>query len=249
MRLTGKVAVISGCSRGLGEAESRLFAREGARVVLGDVRESDGEALAEEIRVAGGRAEFQRLDVASEPDWQATISTAVRLFGRLDILVNNAGIYSTVPVEETTVDEWDLIMSVNARGVFLGTKHAVPAMRASGGGSIVNVSSTTGLVGSRRGSAYGASKAAVRVLTKITAIQHAGDKIRANSVHPGPVETEMIAANLATPEGRAASTGRVPMGRIGTVDDVAFGVLFLASDESSYMTGAELVIDGGLTAQ
>ena len=140
-------------------------------------------------------------------------------------------------------------MAVNARGVFLGTKHSIPEMRKSGGGSIVNISSTAGLVGSARGSAYSASKGAVRLLTKSTAVQHAGEGIRANSIHPGPIDTDMIAENIATPEGRAESEARVPLGRIGSVEDVAYGALFLASDESSYMTGSELVIDGGATAQ
>ncbi len=249
MRLAGKVALITGGARGQGRAEARLFAAEGACVVVADVLEGEGEAVANEISQAGGRALFIRLDVASEDDWKRAIAQTVEQFGRLDVLVNNASIYRTTPVERTTVEEWDEVMAVNARGVFLGNKHAIPAMREAGGGSIVNISSTTGLVGSGRGSVYGASKAAIRLLTKYTAIQHAREGIRANSIHPGPVDTQMIAVNIETPEGRAASIARVPLGRIGTVQDVAYGALFLASDESSFMTGAELVIDGGLTAQ
>ena len=249
MRLAGKVTLISGAARGQGAAEARLFAREGACIVLGDVLEDEGKRVEAEINDAGGRALFVRLDVTSEPDWVHVIRETVQRFGRLDVLVNNAAIYSTVPVEHTAVEEFDRILAVNVRGVFLGTKHAIPEMRRAGGGSIINVASTAGLVGSNRGNAYGTSKGGVRLFTKYTAIQHARDGIRANSIHPGPVDTEMIAANLATPEGRAASISRIPLGRIGTIEDVIYGALFLASDESSFMTGAELVIDGGITAQ
>lgn len=249
MRLEGKVAFISGGSRGQGAAEARLFATEGASVVMGDILEDEGRRLEAEINESGGRALFVRLDAASDSDWQNAIRQTVQTFGKLDVLVNNAAIYSRVPIEQTSAEEWDSIMAVNARGVFLGTKHSIPEMRKSGGGSIVNISSTAGLVGSARGSAYGASKGAVRLLTKSTAVQHAGEGIRANSIHPGPIDTDMIADNIATPEGRAESEARVPLGRIGSVEDVAYGALFLASDESSYMTGSELVIDGGATAQ
>ena len=249
MRLENKVALISGGSRGQGAAEARLFADEGASVVIADVLEDEGKRLEAEINEAGRRALFVRLDVAEEEDWQKAIRTTVQTFGKLDILVNNAAIYSRIPIEQTTVEEWDRIMAVNARGVFLGTKHAVPEMRSAGGGSIINISSTAGLVGSPRGSAYAASKGAVRLLTKSTAIQCAQDGIRANSIHPGPIDTDMIAAALGTPEARAESVARVPLGRIGGVEDVAYGALFLASDESSYMTGSELVIDGGVTAR
>ena len=150
---------------------------------------------------------------------------------------------------ETSLAEWQRILEVNTTGVFLGTKATIPTMQRAGGGSIINISSTAGLVGSGRGSAYGTSKGGIRLFTKYTAVQHANDGIRANSIHPGPIDTEMIVDNIGTPEGRATSESRIPMGRIGTVDDVAFGALFLASDESSYMTGAELIIDGGFTAQ
>ncbi len=249
MRLDGKVAFISGGSRGQGAAEARLFATEGASVVMGDILEDEGRRLEAEINESGGRALFVRLDAASESDWQNAIGQTVQTFGKLDVLVNNAAIYSRVPIEHTSEEEWDSIMAVNARGVFLGTKHSIPEMRRSGGGSIVNISSTAGLLGSARGSAYGASKGAVRLLTKSTAVQHAGEGIRANSIHPGPIDTDMIADNIGTPAGRAQSEARVPLGRIGSVEDVAYGALFLASDESSYMTGSELVIDGGATAQ
>ena len=158
-------------------------------------------------------------------------------------------IYSRVPIENTSVEEFDRILEVNLRGVFLGTKHIIPAMRASGGGSIINISSTAGIVGNVGSGAYGASKGGVRSFTKYTAIQHAPDGIRANSVHPGPIDTDMISDNLSTVEGRKSTESRIPMGRVGSIEDVAMGVLFLATDESSYMTGSELVIDGGMTAQ
>ena len=253
-RLAGKVALISGGARGQGAAEAKLFAQEGARVVIGDVREEQGKQVEAEINEAGGRALWVKLDVTSESEWENAIKATVERFGRLDILVNNAAILRTAPtepstVEHTTAEEWDRVMVVNARGVFLGTKHAIPAMRKAGGGSIVNISSIAAMIGTWRGAAYPSSKAAVTVLTKNTAIQHAEDGIRANSIHPGPVDTEMIVASIGTPESRAASEARMPLGRIGTVEDVAYGALFLSSDESSYMTGAELVIDGGVTAQ
>ena len=249
MRLAGKVALITGAASGQGAAEAKLFAREGAAVIVTDILEAEGQAVTEGIQASGGRAMFLRLDVSSEEEWRAVVAETTRRYGKLDVLVNNASVYSVVPVEHTPLDEWDRIMAVNAGGVFLGTKHSVPAMREAGGGSIVNISSTTALVGSPRGSAYGASKGAIGSLSRFTAVQHAKDGIRANSINPGPVDTSMIAANIGTPEGRAASVARVPLGRIGSVDDVAFGALFLASDEASFITGSELVIDGGLTAQ
>ena len=249
MRLEGKVALITGGSRGQGATEAELFVKEGARVVIADILEPEGNAVVAQIREGGGDASFIKLDVTSEDDWQDAVEFTLNTYGRLDVLINNAAIYKRTPIVQTGLDEWNQIMDINSTGVFLGTKHAVPAMQKSGGGSIINVSSTAGLVGSERGSAYGASKGSVRLFTKYTAIQHAGDGIRANSIHPGPIDTEMIADNISTPEGRAESESRVPLGRIGTVMDVAYGALFLASDESSFMTGAELVIDGGVTAR
>ena len=249
MRLEGKVALITGGSRGQGATEAELFVREGAKVVIADILEPEGNAVAAEIREGGGDASFIKLDVTSEDDWHDAVEFTLNTYGRLDILINNAAIYKRTPIVQTELDEWNQIMDINSTGVFLGTKHAVPAMQKSGGGSIINISSTAGLVGSGRGSAYGASKGSVRLFTKYTAIQHAEDGIRANSIHPGPIDTEMIADNISTPEGRAESEARVPLGRIGTVMDVAYGALFLASDESSFMTGSELVIDGGVTAR
>jgi NAD(P)-dependent dehydrogenase (short-subunit alcohol dehydrogenase family) len=249
-RLDGKVALISGGARGQGAAEGKLMAREGARVVLGDLLDDAGRQVAADIRAGGGEATYVHLDVTNEASWQAAVRTAEETYGKLDVLVNNAGILNRKRIEETTEDDLDLILAVNLKGVFLGTKCAIPAMRRAGGGSIVNISSTAGLVGSPHGSpSYTATKGGVRLFTKSTAVQHAKDNIRCNSVHPGPVETPMIADSLNDPKELAARLQRTPLGRIGTVDDIAYGVLYLASDEASFVTGSELVIDGGTTAQ
>ena len=250
MRLENKVALISGGARGMGAAEAILFAGEGAKVVIGDVLEDEGRQTEAQINESGGECLFLRLDVTSESNWQDAVAVTVSRFGKLDILVNNAGIFPLGTVEDTSEDLWDRVMAINAKGVFMGTKHAVPEMRKTGGGSIINISSIAGLIGSRGAVAYGASKGAVRIFTKSTAIQYAADGIRANSVHPGIIETPMsIPTILTTEEQRDTQINRTPLGRIGTADDVASGILFLASDESSFMTGSELVIDGGLTAQ
>ncbi len=249
-RLDGKVALISGGARGQGAAEAKLCAREGAKVVFGDVLDEQGKQVEAEIRASGGEATYVHLDVTREADWREAVETAVHSYGKLDVLVNNAGIVIRKGIEDTSEEDWDRIMAVNAKGVFLGTKHAIPAMRRAGGGSIVNISSTAGLVGSPYGSAaYTASKGAVRLFTKVTAMQHAQDKIRCNSVHPGPIDTPMLQESLAEPTRREDFLQRPPLGRIGTPEDIAYGVLYLASDESSFVTGSELVIDGGRTAQ
>ena len=248
-RLDGKSCLISGGAKGLGAAQARLFAREGARVAVGDILESDGARLVDELRTSGADSVFLRLDVTSEADWESAVGAVMEGFGALDVLVNNAGIYNRALVEDTTLEEWERVMDVNSTGVFLGTKHAIPGMRRSGGGSIVNMSSVAGLVGSRTQTVYNASKGAVRLLTKSTAVQYAADGIRANSVHPGVIETDMMKEVVRTDEERATRMSLTPIGRFGTAEDVAHGVLFLASDEASYVTGAELVIDGGLTVQ
>ena len=233
----------------MGAAEAKLFAREGARVVIGDVLEEEGGRAAADIAESGGEFLFVPLDVTSEADWQAAIATTVARFGKLDVLVNNAGIFRSERVEETTGELWDSVMEVNGKGVFLGTKHAIPEMRKGGGGSIINISSDAGLVGSGRAAAYATSKGAVRIFTKSAAVQYAREGIRVNSVHPAIIETPMTAGVLADEAVRRSRIAMVPLGRIGQAADIAYGVLFLASDESSFMTGSELVIDGGLTAQ
>jgi NAD(P)-dependent dehydrogenase (short-subunit alcohol dehydrogenase family) len=250
MRLAGKVALISGGARGMGAVEARLFSKEGAKVVLGDILEDEGRKLAAELNAAGGEALFVRLDVTREVDWQQAIEATVSRFGKLDVLVNNAGVSGRGRVEDTTVEEWDRVMEINAKGVFLGTKVAIPAMRKSGGGSIINISSQLGLVGTDHSSPqYQASKGAVRLLTKATAIQYAKEGIRANSVHPGPIVTPMTEAARADPERYKLMLSRIPLGCYGQPEDVAYGVVYLASDESRWVTGSELVIDGGWTAQ
>ena len=249
MRLNGKVALITGAARGQGECEAKLFSAEGATVVVADVLCTLGEKVAQDISSGGGKATFVKLDVSSEKDWVLAIQHTLDKFKALNVLVNNASIYRTTTIENTSMEEWDDVISTNARGAFLGTKYVIPAMRKANGGSIINICSTTGIVGSSRGGAYGASKAAVRILTKHAAIQHASEGIRVNSISPGSIDTEMIAENIGTPQGRAASIKRIPAGRIGTAEDVAYGALFLASDESSFITGSDLLIDGGMTAQ
>jgi cyclopentanol dehydrogenase len=250
MRLEGKVALISGGSRGQGAVEAKLVSQEGAKVVIGDILDAEGQRIEAEINETGGECVYVHLDVTSEEDWRNAIGQAVSRFGKLDILVNNAGIYPPASIEDTTEELWDRIMDINGKGVFLGTKLAIPEMRKAGGGSIINISSVAGLRASAGAAAYGASKGAVRLLTKSTAIQYAGDNIRCNSVHPGVIETDMTLPNLLRDEdARQRSADRVPLGRIGQPEDVAWGVLFLASDESSFMTGSELVIDGGRTAR
>jgi 3(or 17)beta-hydroxysteroid dehydrogenase len=250
MRLQDKVALISGGARGMGAVEARLFAKEGAKVTIGDVLEDEGRKLEAEINAAGGEALFVRLDVTREADWQQAVEATVTRFGKLDVLVNNAGISGRGRVEDTSIEEWNRVMEVNATGVFLGSKLAIPAMRRSGGGSIINISSQLGLVGTDHSSPqYQASKGAVRLLTKATAIQYAGEGIRANSVHPGPIVTPMTEAARADPERYTLMLSRIPLGCYGQPEDVAYGVLYLASDESRWVTGSELVIDGGWTAQ
>ena len=247
-RLEGKVALISGAARGQGEAEARLFANEGAKVVFGDILDMEGEKVEAEINETGGEAKYIHLDVTNESEWETAVKESVNSYGKLDILVNNAGISIGKNVEETTLEEWDLVQDVNSKGVFLGTKAAIPAMRESGGGSIVNISSIAGLVGIAS-APYVASKGAVRLLTKSTAVQYGPENIRCNSVHPGFIETEMIRGILSNSEERAKRLAITPLRIFASAHDIALAVLFLASDESRYMTGSELVIDGGITAQ
>jgi len=250
-KLDGKVALISGGARGQGAAEAETFAREGAKVVFGDIRDVEGQKVEAAIRAAGGAVSYLHLDVTSEADWQKAVQTAIDRYGKLDVLINNAAItIQRVPIEERTVAEWDQVMAVNAKGVFLGTKHAIPAMRRAGGGSIVNISSVAGIGQSlHQEPAYAASKGAIRIFTKVTASQHAKDKIRCNSVHPGPVDTEMFHRAFRDREAMERRLQRIPMQRMGTIAEIVSAVLYLASDDSSYVTGSELVIDGGALAQ
>ena len=249
MRLAGKVALISGGATGIGAATARRFVAEGAAVTIGDVREEEGEQLAAALAGDGARALFVPLDVRREADWERAVAQTVARFRHLDVLVNNAGIYARRLLTETTPADWDRMMEVNAKGVFLGARAVIEAMRAAGGGSIVNLSSVAGLVGSGIATDYNASKGAVRLLTKCIAIQHARDNIRCNSVHPAPVDTPMGQASMPEGEIRRRRLEEIPLGRLGTVDEVAWAIVYLASDESSYTTGAELAVDGGLTAR
>jgi NAD(P)-dependent dehydrogenase (short-subunit alcohol dehydrogenase family) len=249
MRLAGKVAIITGGAYGMGAEEAQLFAREGAKVVIADIAEEAGKALEAELNRSGGEALFVRLDVTSEADWQRAVDAAVARFGKLDILVNNAGLSSTSQADPMDSEGWRRIMEVNATGVFLGTKYAIPAMQKAGGGAIVNISSIMGFVGGESGHpAYHASKGAVRIFTKATAVKYGPDGIRANSVHPG----FMPPMRSARPRDEASLQRLIdwtPLRRTGRPIEVAYGVLFLASDEASFITGTELVIDGGFIAQ
>ncbi len=248
-RLEGKVALISGGARGQGAIEARMFAEEGASVVIGDILDDQGRQTEAELQELGYNVTYVHLDVTSEADWESAVQAAVSAYGKLDVLLNNAGILIRKSIEETTEDDWDRIFAVNAKGVFLGTKAAIPAMREAGGGSIINISSTAGLVGSPNGSAsYTATKGAVRLFTKSTAVQHAREGIRCNSIHPGPIETDMIADTLNDPANMALRMQRLPLGRVGKPSEIAYGAIYLASDESSFVTGSEVVIDGGTTA-
>jgi 3alpha(or 20beta)-hydroxysteroid dehydrogenase len=250
-KLDGKVALISGGARGQGAAEAETFVREGAKVVFGDILDAEGQKVEAAIRAAGGDAVYVHLDVTSESDWQRAVATVEQRYGKLNVLVNNAAIViPRVPIEERTAEEWDRVMAVNAKGVFLGTRHAIPAMRRAGGGSIVNISSIAGIGQSlQQEPAYAASKGAVRIFTKVTAAQHAKDRIRCNSIHPGPVDTEMFRSAFRDPKELEKRMARIPLGRMGTVAEVVAAVLYFASDDSGYTSGAELLIDGGAMAQ
>ena len=243
MRLEGKVAIITGSASGIGAASARLFTQEGAKVCIADIDEEKGRQVAADIAASGGDIFFRRLDITSETDWADGVNEVVSRFGKLNVLVNNAAAAHYAKVEETTVEEWDHVMAVNGKGTFLGTREVIPHMRRAGGGSIINISSGAGLVGQAWSAAYNASKAAVHLLAKCTAIQYARDGIRANSVHPGAIDTQMLHAG-SQQIGDSEASDR-PMGRMGTPEEIGYGVLFLASDESSYMTGTELIIDGG----
>jgi len=247
-RLKGKVALISGGARGQGAAEARLFAGEGAKVVVGDVLDEQCKKTADEINASIGTkaALAMRLDVTRAADWRTAVESCQREFGGLNVLVNNAGILNVKGIEDTSEEEWDSIVNNNQKGVWLGMKAAVPLMRRGGGGSIINISSVYGIIGSPACSAYHGTKGAVRLLTKAAAVQYAPDKIRVNSVHPGPILTPML--EVMSPADVQAAINMTPMKRGAQPEEVAWCVVFLASDEASFVTGAELVVDGGWTA-
>ncbi len=248
MRLAGKVAMITGAASGMGAVEASMFAKEGAKVVVADLLEDSGSQVVADITAAGGDARFVRLDVTDEDEWREAVSTAAATFGKLDILVNNAGISGSARGDLMDTEAWDQLMAINAKGVFLGIKYAVPAMQQAGG-AIVNISSISGFAGQDyTHMGYNASKGAVRIVTKSAAVQFAKDGIRVNSVHPGimpPMRTSVVSAE---PERRRQMIAAVPMGREGRREEVGYAVLFLASDEASYITGTELVVDGGFLA-
>jgi len=248
MRLNGKVALVSGAASGMGQSEALIFGREGAKVVVADLLE-EGQQVADKIKGAGGQAMFVKLDVSKEAEWEKAVKAAVDAFGKLDVLVNNAGISGTFDQDMLSTAAWDKLMDINAKGVFLGMKTAIPAMQRAGGGAIVNISSISGFVGQNGvHMAYNASKGAVRIMTKTAAVQFAKDGIRVNSVHPGMLPPMRSSKGSADPTWREKMIRAVPMKREGRVEEVAHAVLFLASDEASYITGTELVVDGGYLA-
>ena len=251
--VSGKVALVTGGASGIGAETARLLAAKGAAVAIADINAEAGAANAKDINAAGGEAVYLPLDVSSESAWEATMAAVLEKFGGLHILVNGAGIELVRKIADTSLADFQKVMAVNLDGVFLGIKYAMTAMRDTkqgpGGGSIINISSIYGIVGSHAGSAYHSSKGAVRTFTKSAAIQCADDRIRVNSVHPGFVDTPLTANTHADPELMAPRLNATPLGRFGTAEDIAMGCLFLASDESAWMTGSELVIDGGMLAQ
>jgi NAD(P)-dependent dehydrogenase (short-subunit alcohol dehydrogenase family) len=248
VRLKDKVAFITGAASGMGEASARMFAREGAKVVVTDILEKEGAAVAGAIRGEGGDAIFLKLDVTDEEQWREGVKGAITRYGRLDILVNNAGISGAVP-DRMNVEYFDKLMQVNARGTFLGMKYAIPEMQKKGAGSIVNLSSISGFIGQEFvHMGYNGTKAAIRVMTKSAAVQYAKDGIRINSVHPGVMPPMRTSVTAGDPKIREKTIESIPMRRAGRVDEAAWAILFLASDEASYITGTELVVDGGYLA-
>jgi NAD(P)-dependent dehydrogenase (short-subunit alcohol dehydrogenase family) len=246
-RLEGKVVIVTGAARGLGAAVVRRFAAEGAAVLASDIRDELGRGVAEELQAAGYPVEYVRLDVALESDWEQGVASCAERFGGLDVLVNNAGIATTNAIHEETLESWQRVIDVNLTGVFLGMRAVIPLLRERGGGSIVNISSTWGLVGVVGAASYQASKAGVHLLSKNAALTYAADGIRVNSVHPGPIATP-FAAEIGNDPEQADVVAITPLRRQADPDEIAAGILFLASDEASYVTGHGLVIDGGYTA-
>jgi NAD(P)-dependent dehydrogenase (short-subunit alcohol dehydrogenase family) len=249
MRLRSKVAMITGAGAGIGAEIARVFASEGAMVLIGDVDLSQAEATARAIDASGGQARPIPLDVTCDASWSAALEAALARDGRLDVLVNNAGITKRISITDISLEDYEAVMAVNVRGVFLGIRHALPVMKRQGGGCIVNISSIAGLVGHKlTNETYAASKGAVTVLTRSVAVRHARDNIRCNSIHPATVDTPMMRELFKDPEKRRERLDEVPLGRLATARDVALAALFLASDEAAFITGVGLPVDGGLTA-
>jgi NAD(P)-dependent dehydrogenase (short-subunit alcohol dehydrogenase family) len=248
MRLQDKVAIVTGAAWGMGAATARLFAAEGAKVVVADILENEGKAVADSIKSNRGEARFQRLDVSSEAHWDAAVAATLAAYGKIDILVNNAGVSGSDP-DRLSLETWDRQMSINAKGVFLGMRAVIPVMQKAKSGSIVNTSSISGIAGQKFvHMGYNAAKGAVRTMSKAAAVQFAADGIRVNSVHPGMLPAMRTSMLSADPKVRASMLKAVPMGREGRVEEVANANLFLASDESSYITGIEVPVDGGFLA-
>jgi len=247
-RVQDKVCLVTGGASGIGRETVLLMAEEGARIVLTDLNEEAGQSVVGEIEAIGGEAIFVKHDVSSEEDWIRVVKTAVERFGQVDVLVNNAGVFVVKPIQETTEADWDFVNDVNTKGLFFGVKQVLSAMKKSSGGSIINISSIYGIVGASSASAYQASKAAVRVFTKSAAVEYIEHNIRVNSVHPGVIATPMTADIMADAEAGEALLGGAIFRRPAHPKEIAWGILFLATDESSFMTGSELVIDGGYTA-
>lgn len=248
-RMEGKAVLVTGAAQGMGRSHSMLLAHEGARVAVTDVNEAAGQSVVDEIIKAGGKAVFFSHNVADASDWQRVVEGCIDQFGQLDAVINNAGVLIMKPLHETSDAEWDMVLSVNVKGTFYGCKYTLPALKKAGGGSIVNISSIYGLVGAPDSAAYIASKGAVRMLSKAAAIDLAKFNIRVNSVHPGTIETEMTQGMLASPMAGPMIDATTLLKRVGQPEEVSSAVLYLASDESSYVTGSELVIDGGYSAQ
>ncbi|MFC8684301.1 SDR family NAD(P)-dependent oxidoreductase [Brevibacillus porteri] len=249
-RLEGKVAIISGGGTGIGKTTAIRFAKEGAKVVVTDINLESASKTVAEIKDAGGQAIAIAHDVSREEQWQQVVETTVEQYDKVDILFNNAGIYIIKPLADITVEEWNRLMAINVTGVFLGMKHVMPLMAKQQGGSVINASSIAGLFGAPGHVLYGASKGAVRIMSKDAAMEYAAHGVRVNSIHPGYIDTNMVSYALETTKHSKSELAQAtPTGRLGTVEDVANMVLFLASDESSHVTGAEFVIDGGATAR
>lgn len=248
-RLTNKVAIITGAGSGMGREEALLFAKEGATIIATDINEAAVQAVVKEVEASGGKGSAYAHNVASEEDWIKVVEDVINKYGKIDILVNNAGISFAVQLLDSTVDQWNKVMNINVSSVFLGMKHVVPQMKNNKGGSIVNISSIAGLTGSSGAGAYTASKGAVRMLSKAAAVDFGKDNIRVNSVHPGFIETPMSAEFVNDEKMHKFFMSQTALPRVGRAVEVAEAVLFLASDEASYITGVELPVDGGVVAK